>query len=280
MLSGRDESEALKRLTQTATTSASDTNEPAYALYRALSDAERHSLLGAVIIAPKAPNIANVGEDIRAEARLAVRREQLDSFVIRLEGWWFTRVLRQLIDDTTAPILSIELEAELNDLREQFQRDALPVDQDIFESEIDTPAYEDAVFVHQVRLTEVGGARILTAIRDYYRAFAQRSRWMREELLLVGELDTYERLLREEWELQFARVADELGEDAAEEAKRAAAQRVYAWVEDSRYPIRPQVQHPSVTRGSFHILANTLKVGWHPEFMLRLEYLLESKEAP
>ena len=135
------------------------------------------------------------------------------------------------------------------------------------------------MFVHQVRLAGIGPGRILAAIRDYYRAFAQRSRWMREELLLVGELDSYERLLREEWELQFDRLADEIGDEAADEAMRQAAQRLYAWVEDSCYPIRPQVQHPSMSRGSFHILADSLKVGWHPQFIDRLRHLLEPKEA-
>jgi hypothetical protein len=102
---------------------------------------------------------------------------------------------------------------------------------------------------------------------------------MREELLFVGELETYERLLREEWELQFLRLADEIGDQAAEEVMRQAAQKVYGWVETSCFPIRAQVQHPSMTRGSFHILADSLRVGWHPQFMDRLRHLLEPTEA-
>jgi len=275
----RDEPEALKRLEQTAVTSANDTNQAAYALFKALSDSEKQELLSTVVIAPKAPDISGVGDEIRAEARLAVRREHLDGFVARLEGWWFGRALRQLVDEASSPILSTELESEWHDLQEQFKRDALPVDRDILEQEVDAATYDNAVFVHQVRLAGIGTARILAAIRDYYRAFAQRSRWMREELLLVGELENYERLLREEWELQFNRLADEVGAAAAEDVMRLTAQKVYAWVEDSCYPIRPQVQHPSMTRGSFHILADSLKVGWHPEFMHRLQHLLEPKEA-
>lgn len=103
---------------------------------------------------------------------------------------------------------------------------------------------------------------------------------MREDLLLVGELDRYERHLREEWELEFDRVADELGEDAADDAKRRAAQTIYTWVEKSCFPIREQVKHPSMSRGSLHILADGLHVGWHPDFMDRLQHLLEPTEAP
>jgi len=279
MAHDRDEPEAQKRLDHTSTTSTSDTNRAAYELYRALSATEKSALLSTVVIAPRAPDIASVGDGIRAEARLAVRREHLDPFVDRLEGWWFGRALRQLVDAASPPILSTELESEWHDLQEQFKRDALPVDQDILEQDVDAAAYENAVFVHQVRLAGISPKRILTAIRDYYRAFAQRSRWMREELLLVGELDSYERLLREEWELQFNRLADEIGDEAADDAMREAAQKVYAWVEDSCYPIRPQVQHPCMSRGSFHILADSLRVGWHPQFVDRLRHLLEPREA-
>lgn len=279
MARDRDEPEAQKRLDHTASTSTNETNRTAYELYRGLSATEKSALLSTVVIAPRAPDITNVGDGIRAEARLAVRREHLDPFVDRLEGWWFGRALRQLVDAASPPILSTELESEWHDLQEQFKRDALPVDQDILEQEVDAAAYENAVFVHQVRLAGISPKRILTAIRDYYRAFAQRSRWMREELLLVGELDSYERLLREEWELQFNRLADEIGDEAADDAMRQAAQRVYAWVEDSSYPIRPQVQHPSMSRGSFHILADSLRVGWHPQFVDRLRHLLEPREA-
>jgi len=271
----RDETQALVRLRVTATTSTNQTNEPAYALFRGLSSDEQEALVSSIVIFPNAPNIISVGQALRDEARLAVRRNHLDSFVQRLEGWWYGRVIRQLTGHQTDPILSNEIESIFDDLREQFKSDALPVDQDILETEVDSAAYEDRMFVRQVKLTGIGNRRILAAIRDYYRAFEQRSRWVREDLLLIGELDSYEQLLREEWELQFNRVVDEVGVDVAEDAKRTAAQEIYTWVEKSCYPIRLQVQHPSMTRGSFHILSDRLKVGWHPEFMQRLQQVLE-----
>jgi hypothetical protein len=275
MPENRNEAEALKNLQATATTSTSTTNEPAYKLFRSLSSCEQDNLVSSIVILPNAPNITDVGEDLRSEARRAVRREHVDSFLVRLEGWWYRRSVEQLVCQNTHPILSDEIENTWHDLQEQFKRDSLPVDEDILEIEVNSAAYEDSTFVQQMKLTGVGTQRILFAIRDYYRAFQQRSRWIREDLLLVGELDKYERCLREEWELQFARVADELGDNAAEQAKREAAQKVYNWMEESNYPIRPQVRERSMTRGSFHILSDRLKIGWHPEFMQRLQQVLE-----
>ena len=279
LVEDRDVDEAVKRLSTTATTSTSNTNEPAYKLFRGMTEDERTRLLESVVVLPNAPSIDETGSALRQEARLAVRREHLNPFLSRLEGWWFGRALRQMIAVDTPPILSNELESEIDDLREQFKLDALPVDQDILDAEVDDEAYENAVFVHQVKLTGVSNRRVLTAIRDYYRAFEQRSRWMREDLLLVGELDRYEQHLREEWELEFDRISDELGDAAAEDAKRKAAQVVYIWVEKSCFPIREMVRHPSMSRGSLHILADRMRVGWHPDFMDRLKHLLEPNEA-
>jgi hypothetical protein len=278
MVEDRNEVECLKKLQETVRTSTNQTNEAAYSLFRHLSPDEQKSLVASIFILPKAPNIIKVEEALRNEARIAVKRNQLDSFITRLEGWWYKRAIRQMIDSKVPPILSNEIESELDSLREQFKSDSLPVDRDILDAEIDPAAYEDAMFVRQVRLVGIGNRRIQTAIRDYYRAFEQRSRWIREDLIHIGELESYEQLLREEWELQFDRVSDEVGQDEAEDAKRAAAQKIYTWVEESCFPIRPQVRHPSMTRGSFHILSDRLRVGWHPEFMQRLHQILEPQE--
>ncbi|MBW2631900.1 MAG: hypothetical protein JRC90_09095, partial [Deltaproteobacteria bacterium] len=111
----------------------------------------------------------------------------------------------------------------------------------------------------------------------YYRAFEQRSRWQRQELLFVGDLAVYEKTLIEEWELIFAGIEDKVGSDAAEEVKRSAAQEVLSWAEVGpvKARIKPGVTDSFITRGSLHILANDLRVGWHPEFKERLQHLLE-----
>jgi len=275
----RNVAEAARRLGTTATTSVNKANETAYQLFRELGEEDRVGLLESVIILPRSPSIQDTGSELLEEVRLAVRREHVDSFLSRLEGWWFRRALIQMMDPETPPILSNELESEVDDLREQFKLDALPVDQDILETEVDPELYENNIFVHQAKLAGVAKRRVLTATRDYFRAFEQRSRWMREDLLLVGELDRYEQHLREEWEIVFDRITDEMGENAAEDVKRKAAQTIYTWVEDSCFPIREKVKHPSLSRGSLHMLAERLKVGWHPEFMDRLKHLLEPEGA-
>ena len=78
----------------------------------------------------------------------------------------------------------------------------------------------------------------------------------------------------------FQQMSDELGEDAAEEAKVHAAQDLYKWVETGAHSeIRRAVTEPAIARGTYQMLADDLRVGWHLEFRKRLQAILEGTEA-
>jgi hypothetical protein len=125
-------------------------------------------------------------------------------------------------------------------------------------------------------LIDAGKRRVAAAIRDFYRAYQQRSRWLREDLLLVGDLSRYEGKLQEEWELVFEAAKDEIEATAVEAAKRKAARSVLAWAERAAIAIRPGVTEPFVVRGSFHMLADETppRIGWHPDFHDRMAEIL------
>jgi len=172
------------------------------------------------------------------------------------------------------------VEAEASHIRAQFKDDSLPVDDDIMRATVDASGYLDRPFVEQLNLVGVNQNRVFHAIRNYYRAFEHRSRWLREDLLYVGDLDRYEDRLIEEWDLLFQQMRDELGDDAAEDAKTSAAQDLYKWVETgTHHLIKPAVTEPAISRGTYQMLADDLRVGWHMEFRERLQALLSSTEA-
>ena len=274
----RDVARARERLMTTAQSSTSRENQRGYSAFNALDEMTRTQLLGRVTVIDKAPTITNLNDELRREIRWAAKKEHVSAFLTRLEGWWYQRVIKHLTSDIEDPILSQEIEAQMDDLREQFKQDSLPIDDNILAVTVNSSEYENAPFVEQLKLIDIGGQRILAAIREYFRAFEQRSRWVREDLVFVGELEQYERRLVEEWELVFERAKDDLGSTATEELKREAARRVYQWVEESVFPIRPKVIEPFVTRGSYQMLSERLRVGWHPEFKVRLQHLLEAEE--
>jgi len=276
----RDVGQAQSILESTAQSSESQANAAAYAAFLAVSATARRNILDSVVVLDRAPGIQTLNDDLKAEVFWSAEQKHLDSFLTRLEGWWFHRVIAQLAaSPQPGGILGAELEAEMCDLREQFKQDNLPIDDDLLLFTLDDAthsAHDDYQFVHQLKLIDVGNKRVAAAIRDYYRAYHQRSRWLREDLLLVGDLSRYEGRLVEEWERAFEATRDEIEANAAEAMKRKAARSVLRWAETVTLAIRPGVTEPFVVRGSFHMLADETppRIGWHPDFQARIAEML------
>ncbi|MFI7018165.1 ABC-three component system protein [Streptomyces sp. NPDC050164] len=227
-----------------------------------------------------APDVVAVEQKLRQTAVTAVGREHATSFLIRLEGWFFRRAIQQLLAVSLDAITGLDFDAAFSDLRNQFGRANLPIDEDIAEMQADLAKYARQPFVQQLELIELGSNRVNKAVRDYMRAFSQRSRWLNENLLLPKEISRYERRLTEEWEDLFDEMVDTLGAEAAEVEKVAAARNLYRWaMTEAQRRIRPECDEPFVAKGSFHILADEYKIGWHMDFVARLMAVLEPAET-
>ena len=262
----RDEAAADKLLMAAANASKNQKIIDTCTAYAATPEELRLSLLRAVMILDGSPNIIDVHEDIVRELHHAAPREQLDNLVERLEGWWFGSVIRALSGASPPEIPVLAIEQRVDELREEFKRDALPVD---FRTSVPPESIvaemDKRPFVYQLRRIEIGPKRIEYAIRDYYRASEQRSRWAREDLLIDGELEHYERELTEAWEPRHASIVEE-AEFGTVEQKVSLGQSLFKWVEqDASFPLRT-VRERFLTHGSYHILANQHLVGWHPDF--------------
>lgn len=267
--SERDVAAALTRLDSTAASSTNADNAAAYSAYKALTLPERQALLERVTVIDAAPTVVDLDQELRQEVFWAVERRHQQAFLDRLEGWWFRRAIQQLTTDAAHRIGSVEIEAYMAELREQFKQESLPIDEDLLDFALDdetAAAHAGHTFVKQIELVAAGKRRIASAIRDYYRAYEQRSRWLREDLVVGLDLRRYEKRLAEEWGSVFDAMEDELGAKATEDAKRAAARRVLAWAEGADLPIRQGVTAPFLCRGSLHMLADELRIGWHPDF--------------
>lgn len=273
--SQRNPVEARGRLDQVAQTSINRDNQSAYAAYLALKETERLHMLERIVISDSSPDIANVETCLREELAFAVNREFVGPLVVRLEGWWFQRVIEHLRGVNDQHIRSEELDAELNRLRHQFRDDSLPIDDDLLDAEIDENAFGSHLFVEQLRLIDLNNRRIITAMLRYFQASQQRSRWLREGFVVPGELSRYDKRLSEEWDIRFQAMTQELPTEETEKNMRVAGRELYGWAErEASVFIRSECHEPFVSRGSLQMLADTCSIGWHPEFAERLQYLM------
>ena len=273
----RDIDEALRRLEQAGKDSKNATVDDAYSAFMRLSSTQRRTLLGSVYLIEGSPSVLDLRDRIENTLRRAARPQHRGAFVDRVEGWWFRVVIEHLMSSSPNATIAVgRLHQHIHDLREQFRREALP--DDLLQAPIPSEAVRDddnRVFIRQLCLIQTPNNRIRTAQEDHYRAFAQRSRWVRDKLIELDEVDKFEARLADEWRHKFEIMQDDIPEDVDEPRLASAGKAVYNWTQDTAPAnaalfIRPQFQTPYMVRGSYHMLADMLRVGWHPHFQTRL----------
>lgn len=270
----RNVPEAIRLLQETATATTSETNRPGAEAFRSLNSSAQQALIAAIHVITSYDDIQDVRDSLRKELVLNVREQHLEYFIDRVEGWWFHQCVEYLATHSPDPISVSGIHRQIVALGEQFEEQNLPVDlwDDPQPDDVDS---DSRVFVLQLRQIGLTNRAIEQAVRNYYRAFVNRSKWNREDLLLVGELGQYEKKLVEEWEQLFELMRTEIGESPQDDVARSNGFQLYQALSFTKHiPIRPKVSEVSIYRGSLHMLADEQRIGWHCSFKERLEQLL------
>jgi len=202
----------------------------------------------------------------------------------RLEGWWNNACIDLLTGQRVEPMRGMEVSEKLGSIAEQFREDNLPIDFEHAEPEEGVnPDSDDRYFVRQLRAIGLRSDRLRRAILDYYRAFAQRGSWLRENVTLSGELEQYDDRLVDEWARLREIVFEELDVSSPEELLQETGRKLLnelSTVGNPNLRIRAGVTATFVIMGSYHMLANdeSPRVHWHPRFKERIEEILNGRK--
>lgn len=247
-------------------------NGSCYDEFMKLGEQRQKALLKQVLVLDASPTINDVGDEIKQLLKFSASLGHTPHLFESLEGWWLQRMIKHLSQPTADTISFSEVNSIVDNLREQFKRDNLPIDfldATLPPEQIDESSKQ--IFVKQLELVKVERLRIHHAISDYYKAYQQRSKWLREELLYDKELDSYESRLQDEWERRFSRMKGKITNPIDNNEKEIKGKELYDEFEfDVDIPIRKETTEKYVMRGSYQMLADNLKVGWHSEFKRRL----------
>lgn len=264
----RDPNKAQAMLEEAGPTSRNEVVVTAVASLMALTPEMRKALFSAIEIADLSPQIVDIGLVVEDRIRLIAPRGKAAVARELLEGWWWPRICEALHADEVGTISVSELEQKLDDIRDSLKRDSLPFDMEhVDPSQQELEQLDEMRFVRQLRAIGIGSNRLQFAKRDFYRASAQRSQWARQNLLFDGEVGRFEKTLIEEWQPRFESMCERLSGDCDGAVLQEAGQNLYGWVEQSaRFPMRTVVSR-FLNVGSYHILADDLRVGWHRNFV-------------
>ncbi len=251
-------------LTIAAQESTSSTTEKARSAFLDMTPSEAKLLLSRVVVVDRHPNLIDVSSDIASHfLTLAPNNPELAAQY--LEGWWLSRICLHLMGEDKQGIPVHHLILKAHEIGKMFSEDALPLDDP---SKLDIKEYskddEARVFVRQMRAIKITDGMVRNATSDFYRAYAQRSRWSRENLILEDELSNYDEKLQDAWRRKFE--AEILLKGAeSEEEKVHLGRNIFLWATQESTPLRNVVEK-WITAGSYHGLADRNKVRWHPDY--------------
>lgn len=262
--SKEDIDSAYQLLIEVAQNSINKATATARLAFLGMAPIEAKHLLSRVVVLDKHPNLVDVFSDIAAELNiLAPSNPELAAQY--LEGWWLKRISEHLIGENTQGIPVHHLILKAHEIGKTLTEEALPIDDP---SRLDIKEYSDddefRIFVRQMRAVKITDGMVRNATSDFYRAYAQRSRWSRENLILEDELSNYDEKLQDAWRRRFE--AEVLMNDAENESERIQLGRgIFLWATQESTPLRNVVEK-WITAGSYHGLADQNKVRWHPDF--------------
>lgn len=269
-LQDRDQKLALALLVDAAKTSSNDVVTKNAAKFLGLSKKLQQALLDQIIVLDSQVNVQEAASDIASVLAVSSRPEHLDAIRTALEGWFFDRAIRSIIDSSLRVILFQEIRSQCITIRDRFAENALPIIEGL-QVPLDELSEDDTrAFVKQLQLIQSQRARIRRAQSEHFQALCQRSRWSREGHVAVEELPRFDNKLVQEWEIRHEEVvANCNGGGTTIEVKEG--ERLYQWIEQhaphcNPLFIRSTFSEPFLIRGSYQMLADRLEVGWHPRY--------------
>ena len=277
--SNRNPDTAYEKLKTVCFSSVNQAHQRYYDAFREAGEDTVKQLIRQIYIIDRASNIIDVEKDILKHIRYSCIPKHQKMIYERLEGWWFKKAIDALCCDTPVFVNQNQVRSFIVSVSQEYADDNLPIDiLDIDDLQESNFSANEKIFHEQLKLICLGNHRMQLALRDYYRAFRQRASWVRNDLLYVNELGQYEQRLIDEWEHAFAAMEETLSEtnNATEEEKVKEGRQLFSDIEKRDIRIRPKCQEAFIMRGSYHILANQLKIGWHVDFFDRLKQLLNT----
>ena len=277
--SNRNPDTAYQKLKTVCFSSVNQAHQRYYDAFREAGEDTVKHLIRQIYIIDCASNIIDVEKDILKHIRYSCIPKHQKMIYERLEGWWFKKAIDALCCDTPVFVNQNQVRSFIVSVSQEYADDNLPIDiLDIDDLQESNFSANEKIFHEQLKLICLSNHRMQLALRDYYRAFRQRASWVRNDLLYVNELGQYEQRLIDEWEHAFAAMEETLSEtnNATEEEKAKEGRQLFSDIEKRDIRIRPKCQEAFIMRGSYHILANQLKIGWHVDFFDRLKQLLNT----
>lgn len=234
--------------------------------FLALSTMIRLNLLRRVTLVIESPTVGEI--EALIEARLTLLPSGQRAHVAKkLIEWWDRQIIYSLCGKRERVIARPELQAQISEIVGDLDQGKLSAD---FETVQKPLEYQPSgMLTRQIALVKGGNVDIDKAIREEWRARAQRARWATDNPALASMISDYDTVLTEHWSDKHSQMVEDCG-TLGEEEKCSSGLDLLRWSHnDAPTAVRPIQEGFSAAyyvRGSYQVLAIDLQVGWHPNY--------------
>lgn len=211
--------------------------------------------------------IENIEDQVSA-LLILIPKTQRQEISNKLIQWWDLQIIYSLCGKRDRVIDRAELQQAVSELIAQSTNDELAPE---FLHSTPPKNYQaHGLISKQILLVNGTELDIRFAVREEWRAREQRSKWTNDRPGMASKIISYDQHLIEEWEYRHERLITSCT-TSDEIEKRTKGLNLLHWIHDESHtfvtPIAKEWTASYYVRGSYHVLASNLLVGWHPEFM-------------
>ncbi len=241
--------------------------------FLSLNPQQQEKLVENIYVFDSAVHILNCREKLKKHLKLSILPSNIETACDQVEGWWFQKAVKFLCSEQNTYITQEEVIIKIIEIANSYSINALPIfDAENKPDNINAETEKNKVYIQQLELITNSARTIERAVLNHYKATCHRSRWLREGLLYHDDIENYDKQLQDEWERLFEFYKEKLEalDNVTNKNKKNYALELYKEIEELKIFIRSGTPHSFIMRGSYHTLADKLKVGWHINFYEKL----------
>lgn len=145
---------------------------------------------------------------------------------------------------------------------------------DITEAELQKEL-RDRTYVRQLQVVQCDDDDLVRSVHDYLRSVTHRTNWSEDGNVIESSFDEFESSLDRAWKNQKSVV--DIEQKTLADADRGRL--LYAKCQQLKVPLQGMDVPDFFVPGSFHTMADSLRVGWHPRYREALETFTASTPA-
>ncbi|WP_191558256.1 ABC-three component system protein [Brevundimonas aurantiaca] len=235
-----------------------------------LGETVRANLVRSMHIQPGTLTLGQIEQEIAGRLKF-IQPKDRPAVAARLVQWWDREIVYTLCGQREPLISRAELQQKISAIIAEIEQDLLTPD---FEGAPPPDDYlPDGMLARQIQLVNGLTSDLKSAIREEWRAREQRGKWTNANPAMATTIGDYDLLLQEEWSDRHAQMSEEcegLGEAETAQAGLKLLRWSHLEAPNTTRPITKGWDAAYYVRGSYQVLAISLKVGWHADYRAKL----------